>query len=195
MGNNHKTDKIDKNDGVILETKLEHMQYSYGLVNAWIENADNKVSVACAVFAGVFAVVTSLSEKIEESCYVNACLEMIYGVAFLLSIAGLLVAAFCYVKALNPNLLSVQKKKKNTPRNKKYPLYFGDVASIELDEYKTLMGVGTENDFISELIDETYHNAGVCKTKMNWYKRGLWISFFAILFSTVSLGAHYFMYR
>ena len=41
---------------------VEQAKYCYDLVNNWIGNADNKVSVSCVVFTGGFGVITFLSE-------------------------------------------------------------------------------------------------------------------------------------
>ena len=42
---------------------LERSKYLYEQVNKWIENSDNKVSVSCGIFTGVFGVITILSER------------------------------------------------------------------------------------------------------------------------------------
>ena len=43
------------------DSSLERSKYIYEQVNGWIENADNKVSVSCGIFTGVFSVITFLA--------------------------------------------------------------------------------------------------------------------------------------
>lgn len=183
--------KQNNQAGVQLSDQIDQMKYSFDLENMWIENADNKVSVACALHAGIFAVITFLSEQIAPKEEISVYWEYAYKITFVLSIASLLVAAYCYIRALSPNLMSFSVKK--DMGKKKYPLYFGDIADEEFACYKGKICQSTSKDFIDELIAETHVNAGICKRKMKWYKCGLWLTFSSILFSLVSLVAHYFM--
>ncbi|MCD8336679.1 MAG: DUF5706 domain-containing protein [Lachnospiraceae bacterium] len=189
-GNAQKQQGKKQKDDYISE-QIDQMKYGFDLENMWIGNADNKVSVACALHAGIFAVITFLSEQVVSKEEINTCWENTYRITFVLSIVLLLFAIFCYIEALSPNLLSFSTKKDNG--KKKYPLYFGDIADENFASYKGKICQSTPKDFLDELISETYINAGICNRKMKWYKRGLWLTFISIALSFVSMGAHYFM--
>ena len=78
---------------------------------------------------------------------------------------------------------------------KKYPIYFGDIQSLDYRLYKTRMARGTDEAFNDEIVLESWHNSGVCQKKMVRYRRGVILSCIAIGFALLSLGAHFFMYR
>lgn len=189
--------RVNKNIDVSeqLDRQLEWAQYSYGIVNGWIENADNKVSVACAVFTGTFGVVTFLSEQIEETCRISTFWQAVYHYVGVASLLGLLLAMLFFVIALSPSLISTNKSKaKTTKKTEAYPIYFGDIAAMNLKQYKKAMEEGENRGLFDALIRDTHMNAGICSRKMKWYKRGLWVSFVTIALSVLSLFAHYAMF-
>ena len=56
--------------------RTERNKYVYELVNNWIGNADNKVSVSCGIFSGVFVVISFLREnyiKIPKDAIISSC--------------------------------------------------------------------------------------------------------------------------
>ena len=177
------------------ESGIERSKYVYEQVNGWIENADNKVSVSCGIFTGAFGVFTFLAEryvKAPDNPVINECWHAIYKGSFILSLLVMAVAVFFYAKAIIPNLKSSGKIEAT---KKKYPLYYGDIHSLKLDDYQKLMAKGTDKDFNDELILESWHNAGICLQKMKWYKAGVIASIVAIGLAAVSFTAHFLMYR
>lgn len=175
--------------------RSERNKYVYELVNNWIENADNKVSVSCGIFSGVFVVISFLREnyiKIPKDAIISSCWNWIYKISFILSFILLIASIYYYVRAIIPNLGS----NCNEPEKKKYPIYYGDIRKIDEQKYlELMMNEGTEDDFNAELIKEIYINSGICLKKMERYKTGVILSFAAIVAAVVSLGAHFLMYR
>ncbi len=174
---------------------LERSKYVYEQVNGWIENADNKVSVSCGIFTGAFGVITFLAERyitVPDNPVINECLRTIYQTSFGLSLLVMAFAVFFYAKSIIPNLKSSGKMK---PKQKKYPIFYGDIHSLGLEEYQRLMAKGTNQHFIDELILESWHNSGICLKKMKWYKAGVITSIIAIFLAFVTFGAHLLMYR
>lgn len=182
----------DKNKNRI-ENEMERSKYVYEQVNFWIENADNKVSISCGIFSGVFAVVTFLSERLNGSGAVNECWRTVYHWCFGISLALMLASILFYVLAINPNIGKSGKKKNGAVPKKKYPIFYGDIAELELEEYKKAMNHATDEDFINELQAESHYNSGICMAKMNRYRIGLWLSFAAIIFALGSWAARYLM--
>ena len=180
----------DKNEG-----KLDRSKYVYGLVNNWIENADNKVSISCCIFSGVFSVVTFLSEKLTASETVNECWRLVYRWCFGVSLALMLTSLLFYVLAISPNLGKSGKKKNGSVPKKKYPIFYGDIAELTLSDYIKATDQTTDTDFINELQVEVHYNSGICTKKMKKYRIGLWLSFAAIMVAIGSWGARYLMFH
>lgn len=171
----------------------ERSKYVFDLVNSWIENNDNKVSVSCAVLTGAFGVVTFLSERLiksDASTATNSCWAYTHSLSFYSSLIamGIAIVLFCF--AIMPKLNS-----NGTSSNKKYPLFFRDIASLSIDEYKKKVLKSTETDFINELILETHINSGICLRKMRLYKAGVIFSLIAIGLAILSFVSHFLMYR
>ena len=161
---------------------VERSKYVYDLVNSWIGNAENKVSVSCGVFTGAFGVIAFLSQETTSTDNANQCLKVFYNIVLIMSVLLLLVSIAFYVLSINPNLGSSGKKNSI----KKYPVYYGDIAKLDLDSYLKLMKDGTEQDFVKEIQTETHYNSEICLRKMKWYRRGLWFSFIAIVMAVLS---------
>lgn len=181
--------KEDTNDA------LERSKYVYELVNGWIENADNKVSVSCGIFTGAFGVFTFLAERYigePDNPVINVCWHRVYKCSFLLSLLVMALAVFFYAKAIIPNLRSSGNIKAT---QKKYPLFYGDIYSLKLEEYQQRMAEGNGKDLNDELVVESWHNAGISLRKMKWHKRGVVTSIIAIGLAALSFSAHFMMYR
>jgi dipeptide/tripeptide permease len=175
------------------DEKMERSKYIYEQVNTWIENADNKVSVSCGIFTGVFGVITFLSERLSAQGTVNECWRTVYHWCFGISLVLMLASILFYVLAINPNLGKSGKKKNGTIPKKKCPIFYGDIAELSLADYKKTMNQATEEDFINELQAEVHFNSGICTEKMKKYRIGLWLSFAAIIFALGSWAARYLM--
>ncbi|MBR1796600.1 MAG: hypothetical protein IJ757_01080 [Clostridiales bacterium] len=194
--NNHKSqsDRESVSDDKTNE-KLERSKYVYEQVNNWIENADNKVSVSCGIFSGVFTIITFLSGRISASATVNNCWRMVYLWCFAISLLFMSLSILLYVLAINPNLGKSGEKKKGTVQKKKYPVFYGDIAELSLADYKKMMENASDTDFINELQDEIHYNSGICTAKMRKYRIGLWLSFIAIVFALGSWAARFLMFH
>ena len=179
----------------VLDDAMERNKYVYELVNHWIENADNKVSISCGIFIGVFGVITFLAEryiKESENAIVNGFCRYVYIGSFVVSLVFVVLAILSYALAIIPNLKSSGTE---TAAEKKYPVYFGDIQSFELNRYRELVEKGTDKAFNDELVTESWHNSGVCMKKMKRYRRGVICSGLAIAFALLSFLAHFLMYR
>ena len=179
---------VDSND-------LERSKYVYEQINGWITNADDKVSVSCGIFAGAFGVISFLAEqhiKTPDNPVVDEFWKTIYKGGFVISIILMIIAVYFYARAIIPNLKSSGDGEST---HKRYPIFYGDIHSLKLEEYQKLMSNGTDNDFNDELVLESWYNSGICMQKMEWYKRGVIASMIAIVLALVSFCAHLLMYR
>lgn len=188
MGGEKRNQKNEQNNADM----LERCKYVFDQINSWISNADNKVSISCGIFTGVFGVITYLAERIKEPTEVtniNECWQSIYIVSFVFSLIILGISIFFYVLAINPNITS------NEPRiKKKVPIFYGDIEKFCNCEYKEAILKASEKDFIDEILNETHLNSVICTRKMRMYKIGLWLSFTAVGMAAISWIAHFLMY-
>ena len=177
--------------------KLEQAKYGYDQVNAWIANADNKVSISCGIFTGVFGVINFLADKyvkIPKDPVINKCWQHVYWFSLVISIALMGFALLYYVLAVNPKLASNSKKKQEV-MDKKYPIYYGDICKLEMKQYIARIDKASDENLIEEIRRDTWYNAGICLEKMKKYKIALWLSFAGIAFSITAWGAHCLMYH
>ena len=172
-----------------LRDLTERSKYCYDLVNSWISNNDNKVSVSCAVLTVAFGVISYLSGKSVSCDYAptNSWCVTVHTICFLLSFIVISISIILFSLAIIPNLSSNDKLKK-------CPIFFGDIASLPEDEYKKKVIRATTTDFIDELMHETHLNAGICLRKMCLFRTGMVFSFIANGLAILSFVAHIFMY-
>ena len=172
---------------------LDRGKYAFDQVNPWIFNADNKVSISCGIFTGVFGVITFLAERSKEPTEmttINECCQSIYMVSFVLSLVIMSISILFYVLAINPNIAS------NEPRTKKkVPIFYGDIEKFCNCQYKKAILNASDKDFLDEILNETHLNSVICTRKMRMYKMGLWSSFAAVGMAAISWIAHFLMYK
>lgn len=163
------------NDG---SNRVENSKFCYEQINHWISNADNKVNISCAVFTVVFTAFSFISGFVISSP-ADPIMLYVYRLLMFVSLVLFFFSVMFYARALSPNLMSIQ----NDTSNNKYPIFFMDVADMELDEYKSQISISTENDFIDELCQEIWINSQICKKKMINYKQGIKLSKYSIYFA------------
>ena len=180
---------------VITGNVLEHSKFVYEQVKSWTEHADNKVNISCGIFTGVFAVISFLSGRITPTETVNECWRIAYYWSFASSLVTMLISILLYVLAINPNLGKSGEKKNGVIPQKKYPVFFGDISEMTLEDYKKLMNKATDEDLIDELQNETHFNSKECYSKYCFYRIGLWLSFSAVIISGFSWMSRFFMFN
>lgn len=178
----------------IIDNKTDQSKYVYDMVNGWIENADNKVSISCGVFGIVYGVLSFLAERITGETVNRECLKTTSVYCFIASGIVFGVSVFFYVLAINPNLF-YKGKQHNKKGQKHYPVFYGDIAGMELDQYIKTVNKADSSCFIDEIQRETHINSCICLRKMKRYRIGLWTSFGAIVLAVISLATRYFMFH
>ena len=184
----HTNSKEPKWDSVI-----ERGKYVYDLINGWIENADNKVSISCAVLTGVFSIITFLAERFkvaQELPVTNGIWNYIYKFSFTSSLVLISLAILFYIKAIIPNLKSNNKESSE----KRFPIYYGDIQELMFEDYMGIMKKSTDEDFAEELFNESWYNSRICMRKMRNYRRGVILSGIAIGLAIISLVAEVMMH-
>lgn len=153
-------------------------------VQDWIKSADEKISIWLA-FQGVF--VTLLTPYLFTSTFFVRlfafCSSQI--LIFVSVIVFIGYSIFNAVSALIPRL------KNNT--GKKSLIYFGDIASLDLEEFKKELKSYSESDYEEDLKKQIYISSKISSKKHKLFKDSI-ISFFigvfimALLFLFMVLG-------
>lgn len=101
------------------------------------------------------------------------------------------VALVLYALAIVPNLDSSATREGQKP----FLLFYGDIAKVEIEEFRESLFKGCERDFLDELISETHCNARICHMKMKLYGAAVRLSLMSILLALGSWAAHVMMFR
>ena len=177
-----------------LNSKIDQSKYVFDLVNKWIENADNKVGVSCGVFGGVYGILAFLGGRITGDIVKQEWLKNTSTLCFAVSAIIMGISVLFYVLAINPNL-SYKSSKHDSKIRSHYPVYYGDIAGMNIDHYLKVVNEASSACFIDEIQRETHINSGICFRKMKRYRVGIWTSFGAITLATISLAARFLMYH
>lgn len=179
-----------------MRKRIELAKYVHEQVDIWIENADTKVGVSCGLFLGAFGVVSFLSEHYAPTSdpnvqvKINECWSIAHGVFMVGGLVFMGAALLLYALSITPNL----KSSATCERKKSFLLFYGDIAKVSIEEFTKSMIKARERDFLHEIINETYHNAGICHKKMKLYRVAVWFSVAAILLALCSWVARMLMY-
>lgn len=200
MGIGKSIDTSLENEKIILENEelkntVDRNLRVFETVNSWINNADNKVSVSCGVFTGAYGIISFLAEsylKSSSSCSnkcLNDCMEVIVHILFALGLIFLAVSLFFFARAIIPNLTSDIKRTEAT--QKRYPIFYGDIALLNRTEFSTLMQKTSLKDYNEELLIEIHINSQICSKKMKLYKHGVICSLIAVFCALITLAIRY----
>lgn len=192
-------DKKPSNDNLTTKAvasneKIEQSQYVYDLVNKWIENADNKVSISCGVFGVVYGILLFLAERIKGGSVNHDFLRTISQVCFIASAIIIGVSILFFVLAMNSNLCS-NGKDKETKGKTYYPIYYGDIAGMDFDQYLKTVNSAESSCFHEEIHREIHFNSGICLRKMKRYRIGIWTSFGSIILAAIGLATRFLMFQ
>lgn len=172
------------------EGMTSRIQYVNDLIKDWINNADNKVSVSLAVFAGAFGVIAFVADSIpKQSCnpVLNTCWDCVYRICFGLGLLLMFIALLFYAFAIIPNLKSSSKKRVS----KEYPVFYEDIAKLDEKDFISLMEKGSDKAFRIELEREITLNSKICSRKMKMYRIGVILSIVSIAFALFCLAIKY----
>lgn len=159
----------------------EQNKYVLDLVNSWIVAADNKISIAFAIFAVIFGAFNWLSLKDIGDVFRNNG-AMFIVIVILLSASTILfaVSLIVYIFILKPNHYSSNKKKE-------YSIFYEEIATFDSpDSYQATCEQATEDQFNKELMHETYYNSKVCSRKMRLFRVALLLSTLSLLLGLIA---------
>ena len=177
--------KETNNKNALKESKeligIEENKHTLELVNSWIVAADNKISIAFAVFSVIFGLLSYFSFK-DLSTLKDSNEKAYYAVLILLIISAtiFIVSTILYFACLIPSLVS-------NGRKKQFSLFYGEIASFDNPkEFYDACKVATKEAYNSELCYEIFYNSKICNKKMRFFAFGLITSLASLVFSIVA---------
>ena len=160
---------------------VEENKYALDLVNSWIVAADNKISIAFAVFSVVFGLFSYFS--IKDLAHLKATNERLYYAALVL----LIISASVFVTAIVLYFLCLLPNLSSKGRKKQYSLFYGEIASFNnSQQFYEACKVATKETFNAEVCFEIFFNSKICKKKMHFFGFGLIASLVSLVLSVVA---------
>ncbi len=161
------------------------------LTNAWVNNADTKVSFALAFSSAVLGLIFYNAGS-KPKALVD--FELAYSTNTIsafnwCSIALLVVMYSCFVLVLGCFFLALKGRITNNSKRKSM-LFFGSIASQSLNDYKSRFFSIDSMDLEKDIAEQIYINSEICNYKFKWYNRGLLLLLIATLLLVVSLVIH-----
>lgn len=163
---------------------IEQDQFVLEQTNAWINNADTKVSVSCGLISAVFAIIAFFCENFATE--ISRKTVMMYPSLFfcavtcaIAAVLAFLIALLFYFSAISPHFWGFKKNQKIQP---KYSIFFEEISAFScVGKYVDCVMHATEKQYHEEIRKEIYFNSQICSEKMHKYKIGLIISFLSLL--------------
>ena len=160
---------------------VEESEHALDLVNSWIIAADNKISIAFAVFSVVFGLFNYFSIKDLASLKIVNEKSYYAALTFLIISTSIFVAAIVlYFLCLLPNLLSKGRKKQ-------YSLFYGEISTFDNpQQFYDACKCATKEMYVAELCYEVFFNSKICKKKMRFFGFGLIASLASLVLSAIA---------
>ena len=158
---------------------MERSKYSLDLINTWITSADSKISTSCGIVS------VGAIEPWKTLFIITAAGSVI---TFILSL-------FFHLLALSPKFFA-GKNTGDQSKNKKCNIFYEDIKDYkDAEDYISAVRKISENQFVDDVLRETYYNSKICSTKMHRFKIGLWTAFASIVLILICALCYFQMYH
>ena len=178
---------------------LERSKYSLDLINTWITSADSKISISCGIVSVVVVVLVFVAENILSKINTaNGAIEP-WKTRFIITAAGavltFILSLFFHLLALSPKFFA-GKSTGNQSKNTKCNIFYEDIKDyIDAEDYISTVRKMSENQFVNDVIRETYYNSKICSMKMHRFKIGLWTALVSIVLIFICALCYFLMYH
>lgn len=182
-----------KNDSYEVEQKINDYRYELDSINAWIVNADNKVSIYCGLYSIVLAVIAFVAKYIlfdDTPADVGCSCYRWFQFFAIMTLLSFLTAIYFYTWAVKPNMIG--KTKKNNTDIRENSLFYKDISRFRsADEYIKIVYEADRDDYCKELLKEVYFNSKVCTEKMKHFQVGVIASGASIFLAVIACSLYY----
>mgnify|MGYP006994669763 FL=1 len=185
-----KLKQLSKEDA---DNLLERSKYSLELVNTWINNADTKVGISCAIMTFIFGIIAFVAENLlfektfegEPNGTLMVCFKASMAVAVILFILFLLF----HFLAIKPRLFLEKPKKEEKAT---FSIFYAKISKCKnANEFMMLAKNADKVAFIDEILKEIFINSKICTTKMTYFKIGLWSAIVGLFFAILTCALWY----
>ncbi|MDD2371625.1 MAG: DUF5706 domain-containing protein [Firmicutes bacterium] len=160
--------------------KLDIILHNHNLVISWISNVDFKISIA-TVLLSIILYQNSFSGIYKDFYLSDHWYRHIVLVYFFVMVLSLMLF-LCGLLGR----LSIRKNK-----NIKSLIFFGSISGMEFKEYKKAIKESEEDRILTDLIEQTYINSKICKTKFIFYNLGLYLFGLGVIINLMIMIIYY----
>ncbi len=153
------------------------------IVNSWISNVDAKISYGLTFISVLmgFIFVHGLPRAFTKASNVHASqitviqlIGMLIGIVLVVCLyISSFVSIICFMRAI--------KAKVNNDNNSNSFFFFGTIAGMELDIYRTNSRKLNEDEILEDLCEQIHTNSKICSKKIKSYNRGLKCLFITVI--------------
>ncbi|MBQ6396171.1 hypothetical protein IJH89_01135 [Candidatus Saccharibacteria bacterium] len=164
-----------------LKEQIQRDETTLNIVNSWINNADNKVCVTCAVFSAVFGGLACFDWFISVSQVEVQMPLWRHCPLLLLGCIAIACSVVFHLLAILPKLTS---RHNGTIRPS---LFYGDIARVSFKKFRNFDCSMCDKQYKFELMSEIYINSKICYRKMRLFRYGVICSLAGLLFVCADL--------
>ena len=175
---------------------MERSKYSLDLINTWITSADSKISTSCGIVSVAVAVLVFVAENIlSKVSTANGIIDPWKTRTAAGAVITFTLSLFFHLLALSPKFFA-GKNTGDQSKNKKCNIFYEDIKDYkDAEDYISAVRKISENQFVDDVLRETYYNSKICSTKMHRFKIGLWTAFASIVLILICALCYFQMYH
>ncbi len=147
----------------------DNAEYTLDIVNSWINNIDSKASYALSL-AGIligFILIQGLPKVFLVWIKASEITVTIFvGVAMVILLYVFSLFSIC-------SFVSVLISRVAPPKKIKQHLFFGSIATYDLEQFTNEFLALSDDDYVVELIEQVHTNSCICSKKIKWYNQGV----------------------
>lgn len=118
---------------------------------------------------------------------------------FIITAAGavitFIVSLFFHLLALSPKFFA-GKNTGDQSKNNKCNIFYEDIKDYkDAEDYINAVRKMAENEFVDDVLRETYYNSIICSKKMHRFKIGLWTALVSIVLILLCALCYFLMYH
>lgn len=144
------------------------------IINDWINNSDNKTSVALGLIGILLTILFTTSNSIKRIAKIVSSLfskldfsDILFLIIFTMFIYFFVYGIWSLIKVLIPTL-------KMKVCNIKSYLFFGSIAQYSsYEQYKNEVLSASDDDVIDDLLNQVYQNSIICNNKYKNFTIGI----------------------
>lgn len=164
-----------------VDKKKEHGKYILDITREWISNVDVKISILLAFVGIIFGYIFIESDSEIFIKVINSInnrnitsLKLIKGSMIVLTHISSLITILSLLNALRAKI-NIKKFKENGITINSI-IFYGNIASMNYNEYKKKVDNQTDESFINDIYSQAYITSMICTKKFKYYNIGIYMT-------------------